>query len=302
MTTKEKDIEVFSMWLLDNGAKWPKIQWPSVDTVGGCRGAQAIEDIETNEAMIEIPIILMMTPLSAFEDPIVGKILKENQDFLKGDNLLSVYIMHEMRKGADSFYAPFLRILPEPGLVSRWTPEQMEMLQDDNIILRAKNKSVMLSSMYERTVGLLIHRYPEQFPANEFPFEAYQFAWQSVQARAFGKRLPWTAMVPFADCLNHGNVQTKYDYNVEGNGMFRLFPTGRNRYPRGAEVINSYGRRANENLLLDYGFAMLDNEWDNVSHILQIKLLSHPLSINFQSLFCCCLNSLCFFLLFMLLN
>jgi len=50
------------------------------------------------------------------------------------------------------------------------------------------------------------------------------------QARAFGRRLPWTALVPFADCLNHANVATKYDFDVEGNEMFRLFPSGSNRY------------------------------------------------------------------------
>lgn len=54
----------------------------------------------------------------------------------------------------------------------------------------------------------------------------------------------------------------RYDFDVEGNGTFRLFPSGTNRYARGAEVLNSYGRRPNDNLLLDYGFAMLDNEWD----------------------------------------
>jgi hypothetical protein len=46
--------------------------------------------------------------------------------------------------------------------------------------------------------------------------------------------------------------------------VFRLFPTGSNRYPQGVEVFNSYGRRPNENLLMDYGFAILDNEWDEV--------------------------------------
>lgn len=70
--------------------------------------------------------------------------------------------------------------------------------------------------------------------------------------------------MPFADCLNHGNVQTKYDYNVDANGVFRMFPTGVNHYRTGKEVFNSYGRRNNENLLLDYGFALLDNQWDEV--------------------------------------
>lgn len=119
--------------------------------------------------------------------------------------------------------------------------------------------------MYSKTVPVLNRLSPETFPLEEFTFERFKFAWNSVQARAFGKRLPWTAMVPFADCLNHSNVQTKYDYDVDGNGMFRLFPTGDNHYPQGAEVFNSYGRRPNENLLMDYGFTMLDNEWDDVS-------------------------------------
>ena len=94
-------------------------------------------------------------------------------------------------------------------------------------------------------------------------------------ARAFGKRLPWTSLVPFADCLNHSNLQTKYDYDENSNGLFRLYPSGNNNYPKGSEVFNSYGRRANDNLLLDYGFSMLNNEWDKYD-----VLLSLPLTIS----------------------
>lgn len=111
----------------------------------------------------------------------------------------------------------------------------------------------------------LNREHPLLFPLDEFTLKNFTFAFNTVQARAFGRRLPWTALVPFADCLNHSNVQTKYDYNIDGNGVFRLFPTGRNAYPKGSEVLNSYGRRENENLLMDYGFAMLPNHWDEVS-------------------------------------
>jgi hypothetical protein len=122
-----------------------------------------------------------------------------------------------------------------------------------------------MQTMYNRTVTALNKMHPDHFPLKEFTYERFKFSWNSVQARAFGRRLPWTAMVPFADCLNHTNVQTKYDFDVDNNGVFRLFPTGNNHYPQGAEVFNSYGRRPNENLLMDYGFAILDNEWDDVS-------------------------------------
>ena len=37
------------------------------------------------------------------------------------------------------------------------------------------------------------------------------------------------------------------------------------RYSTGCEVFNSYGRRPNSNLLIDFGFALNDNEWDCVS-------------------------------------
>lgn len=92
-------------------------------------------------------------------------------------------------------------------------------------------------------------------------------------ARAFGKRLPWTSLVPFADCLNHSNLQTKYDYDENNNGLFRLFPSGNNSYSRGSEVFNSYGRRANDNLLLDYGFSMLGNMWDKYEILLSLPLI-----------------------------
>jgi hypothetical protein len=87
-------------------------------------------------------------------------------------------------------------------------------------------------------------------------------------------------MVPLADCLNHANVQTKYDFDVNGNGLFRLFPSGKNRYECGSEVFNSYGKRKNDNLLLDYGFALLDNEWEQVKFnnflvILYYKFMTH---------------------------
>lgn len=51
----------------------------------------------------------------------------------------------------------------------------------------------------------------------------------------------------------------------EKAGTFSLFPSGGNRYARGCEIFNSYGRRNNSHLLLDYGFAMLENEWETVS-------------------------------------
>lgn len=67
------------------------------------------------------------------------------------------------------------------------------------------------------------------------------------------------------------HFSSRYDFDVEGNGAFRLFPSGTNSYAEGSEVLNSYGRRPNDNLLLDYGFAMLDNEWDTAEVVCSLS-------------------------------
>lgn len=303
----EAKLQLFCAWLKQHGASYPKIEWPSTDTVGGCRGAKAVERIDANEVMLEIPIALMMSPVHAFADPILGKMFQSSQDILRGDVLLSVYIMSEVLKGPESFYAPYLAILPEPGSIIQWKDDELLQLEDENIRYRARTRGKMLRHTYERSLGELSKRYPHHFPLTRstrtdsegsagsegsegsrgshttatvaatggvdgaekyigggYTHELFLFAWFCVQARAFGRRLPWTALVPFADCLNHSNVQTKYDYDIDKNGVFRLYPTGSNSYSEGCEVFNSYGKRPNDNLLLDYGFAMLDNMWDAV--------------------------------------
>jgi len=66
--------------------------------------------------------------------------------------------------------------------------------------------------------------------------------------------------------LNHSNVATKYilEGEEEGERTFKLFPTNTNSYSQGSEVFNSYGRRTNDHLVSEYGFAIEDNEWDGV--------------------------------------
>ena len=121
-------IDIFKKWLEVNGAKYPKIEWPSLDTTGGVRGAVAIDEIATNEAMIEIPGHIMMSPPVAYASEI-GTYLRQNRDLLKADMLLTVFIMSERRKGMASFFHPFLQILPEPGTIANWPDADLLQLQ-----------------------------------------------------------------------------------------------------------------------------------------------------------------------------
>ncbi len=119
----------FMQWLHMNGATFPKIRWPSNDTASGIRGAIALEDISTNEYMIEIPEKLMMTPPQIMSHPLMGDAIRNCLDILHGDLLLAVYIMHEFRLGSLSFYSPSTVIFTEPDCISVWRDCDLSMLQ-----------------------------------------------------------------------------------------------------------------------------------------------------------------------------
>ncbi|CAM9206009.1 unnamed protein product [Ectocarpus sp. 4 AP-2014] len=252
----------FLRWLRSHGAVIDCVEWPSSETESGVRGAVARRYIAPGDHMVIIPHALMMSEFHAKADPKYGHVHRLNTGLLSSDNGLALYIMQEILKEERSFYWPYLRMLPTPCNLRNWTRESLLLLQDHKLVRRTAARSRQLRALYRETIEFLSSSYPDLYTADRYTFELFDFAWRTIQARAFGKRLKSSALVPFADCLNHGNVQTKYDFDVGRNGTFRLFPSGNNRYPRNSEVLNSYGRRANDNLLLDYGFAMLDNEWD----------------------------------------
>ena len=184
--------------------------------------------------MFEIPIKLMITPPLCRECADLKDVYEDNGVVFRGndDLILSLFIMHELLKGDDSFWAPYFRILPHPGSIADWTPAELTELQNQKLVTEASQRHPQHLATYNKLFQALDAAYPGRFPVDKYTYESFEFALLTVAARAFGRRLPWTALVPFADCLNHSNVQTKYDYDVDGNGMFRMCPTGTNKYPK----------------------------------------------------------------------
>jgi hypothetical protein len=60
------------------------------------------------------------------------------------------------------------------------------------------------------------------------------------------------------------DAESDSDSPAPGTRVFRIWPSNGQRYAKGEEVHNSYGRRDNKHLMLEYGFATLGNEWDAV--------------------------------------
>ncbi len=141
--------ERFIAWLLANGARYPKLNWPATTPLG--RGALAKEDIAPFEPILEIPVKLMMSPLSAYADEELGPVLRRHQELVRGDMLLAVHLMREIVKGESSFYYPYLCTLPRPDCLSEWAESDVKQLQDEALEFRAKARRETLKVIQNRS-------------------------------------------------------------------------------------------------------------------------------------------------------
>lgn len=83
-------------------------------------------------------------------------------------------------------------------------------------------------------------------------------------SRAFAVRGPTKprALLPVIDMCNH-SFQPNCDIRKEADGAITLFAT--RDVQAGEQLVLSYGPLDNHTLLLDYGFCVADNPYDNVA-------------------------------------
>ena len=212
----------------------------------------------------------MITVPKCLACPALHRVYKEHEAYFTADDdrVIVLFMMYELAIQERSFWEPYFSILPFPESVIHWRDEDLDKLQNPRLAGEVYRRRFRLKAAHRQMMQKLIPikrdgetRVLVDFDTSEFTYELYEFAWMTIQARAFGRRLPWTAIVPFADCLNHSNVQVRYDYDKVPN-TFRMYPNGANSYAQGCEVFNSYGRRTNRFLMIEYGFAILHNEWE----------------------------------------
>lgn len=117
-------------WLADNGAVFPKLQWPAV-TATGHRGVVALAAIATNEPMVQVPAELVISEQRCWQDPQLQRVLEANRDvFSRDDPVLALFLVREMLKGDASFFEPYLSILPYPESIQDWTDDELSELHD----------------------------------------------------------------------------------------------------------------------------------------------------------------------------
>ena len=184
----------------------------------------ASKDVAPMTAFLYVPFSLIICEHNIRKrNPSLAKLYDDHPELFKKHreaeyNLLIIFIMHEISQGEKSFWYPYLEIINRPDLPFMWSDSELDEFQDAVLIRTIKSYREEFESDWKEIYSVFhLKKYDHILPgvsdAGNFESlrELYIRAFDSVVTRCFGWGLPCTMMVPFADCINHHNVDSSYE-------------------------------------------------------------------------------------------
>ena len=118
----------------------PKIEYPAYFE-GGLIGCRAKEDIEHREAFIAIPYKMLVTVEAAQRHPVLGPIISDNPQVFSDTGLpdweqltLTLVLLYEYCQGEDSYWKPYLDMMPDVKFFAHWSDDMISATQDKNLV------------------------------------------------------------------------------------------------------------------------------------------------------------------------
>lgn len=241
------------------------------------RGLLARRAVNDGDELLKIPMDLCITRKSARKA--LGKDALQNgiNEYLA----IACQLIHEKYVlGEESFYAPYIGVLPEVEEVNptfTWKDEELDFLQGSPVVAATRSLQMKLKREYDDLVGGedgLIAKFPDRFPKEHFTYENWVWAFTMLFSRAIrlrnlqvGERL---AMVPYADLINHSAFSQAFiDARESGDWLFKngeeeVILYADRGYRQMEQIYISYGQKSNAELLLLYGFALERNPYNSV--------------------------------------
>ncbi|CAK7271295.1 hypothetical protein SEPCBS57363_004542 [Sporothrix epigloea] len=252
-------------------------------------GMVATRDVRAGETLLEVPTRALRTLAT------VPKAISRKLDHdVSVHGILAAHLVLEDVEDDAAWDA----VLPtrddlEAGMPLLWPPRLRELLPTParTALQRQQTK---LNADWERVKAAFADKYESKDEdAKERNTQKpwgltksnYIRAWLLVNSRTFYYTTPRSeaalpshddriAMQPVADLFNHtADCGCKASYTAQGFSF-----VADRAYEQGDEVPISYGAHANDALLVEYGFVLDDNRWDEVSldAVLLPKLSTSP--------------------------
>ncbi|XP_047967684.1 ribulose-1,5 bisphosphate carboxylase/oxygenase large subunit N-methyltransferase, chloroplastic [Salvia hispanica] len=220
------------------------------------RALCAAKDIQSGDCLLKVPYSVQLAPDNL--PPGIACLLgDEVGDVAK----VALLILYEKHLGKKSEWAPYISRLPLPEDMHSsvfWSDEELEMIR--------------LTALYEETLKqkkqiekdfLAVKLVSANFPARlqNITLQDFTYAYGLVTSRAWVSSRG-VSMIPFADFLNHDGTSDSYVLSDEGRQHSEVIAD--RDFAPGDEVLIRYGKFSNATLLLDFGFTVSCNRYDQV--------------------------------------
>lgn len=103
--------------------------------------------------------------------PQLGPIILDHPEIFEEDEhddweqlTLTLFIFHEMTKGRDSYWYPYLRMMPDVDFTTAMESDVLEMFQDERVEIECQEYEVQLNVDWNQFKSIL-EEYPQLFPA-----------------------------------------------------------------------------------------------------------------------------------------
>ncbi|KAK3155201.1 hypothetical protein QOZ80_2BG0200190 [Eleusine coracana subsp. coracana] len=230
----------------------------------------AIEgDIPPGELLIALPGRLplrLRRPTSAADDVLL-QLAKQVRDELWAMKL-GLRLLQERAK-PDSFWWPYIANLPEAFTVPIFFPgEDIKNLQYAPV-LHQVNKRCRFLLEFEREVQHYLGTIPLQdhpFHGQEINSSSLGWAMSASSSRAFCLHGEIPMLLPLIDMCNHSfnpNARIVQEGSVNSSDM-SVKVVAETKIEKNTAITLNYGCHPNDFFLLDYGFVMTPNPYDQV--------------------------------------
>ncbi|KAI0870769.1 SET domain-containing protein [Hypoxylon argillaceum] len=231
-------------------------------------GVLATRDIRTDEIVLDVPTSCLRT-LSTVPKARLRKLSEPT-----ATTTISVHgiLAADLALDASRRYAPWDAVVPRPadlaGMPLTWPPGLQALLPR-----RARELLDVQRAKFVRDRTAAAAAFPALGKEGRGQGDAYRHAWLLVNSRTFyylnaalrrrrgATREDHLALQPVADLFNHGDVDGCHA--AFGGDGFAFRAT--RAYKAGDEVRICYGRHGGDFLLVEYGFVMCPNCWDEVA-------------------------------------
>ncbi|CAN6471134.1 unnamed protein product [Victoria cruziana] len=221
--------------------------------------------IEGGECILEIP-----------HNAITPDKISPRYKSLLGDDVsnigrLALVLLSEEKLGWTSEWAPYIACLPRMGELHCtifWNKQEMELLRSSSVFHESVQNRNCIKKEFLSLISAL-----KDFPevTGSLKLEKFVHAYGIVGSRAWDATKQGLSLIPFADFLNHDGCSEACLLSDDDKEVSEVI--AEQNYAPGEEVgpvviisvvLISYGKFSNATLLLDFGFTLPYNPYDQV--------------------------------------